>query len=59
MTYIGAKAQKKSARYSSVFALFVFVLGAAVAYWALTALFPAELHEVGQWLRAKFAALRI
>ena len=56
MTYIGAKGQKKPG--GQVLALLVFAIGAAAAYWVLTALFPAELHEVGQWLQAKVAALR-
>jgi hypothetical protein len=56
MTYIGAKAQKKPKSY--LFALLVFALCAAAAYWALTALFPVELQQVGQWLHAKFDALR-
>lgn len=56
MTYRGSTRQKKSGH--SLFALLVLAIGAAVAYWALTALFPAELHQVGQWLQVKFAALR-
>ncbi|QNP40034.1 hypothetical protein [Lysobacter solisilvae (ex Woo and Kim 2020)] len=56
MTYIGAKGRKKSG--SSLFALLVLAIAAAVACWALLALFPVELHQVGQWLQAKFDALR-
>jgi hypothetical protein len=56
MTYIGAKGRKKPARH--LFALLVLAIGAAAAYWALVTLFPVELHQVGQWLQAKFDALR-
>lgn len=56
MTYIGAKGQKKPGRY--LFALLMLAICAAAAYWALTTLFSAELHQVGQWLQVKFAALR-
>jgi hypothetical protein len=56
MTYIGAKGRKQPGH--GWFALLVLAIGAAAAYWALTALFPDELHQVGQWLQAKFAALR-
>ncbi len=38
-------------------ALLVLVVFAAAAYWALTTLFPAELHQSAQWLQAKFGAL--
>ena len=38
-------------------ALLIFVVFGAAAYWALTTLFPAELHQTGQWLQAKFEAL--
>jgi len=55
MTYRGSTRQKKSGH--SLFALLVLAIGAVAAYWALTTLFPVELHQVGQWLQAKFAAL--
>jgi len=56
MTYIGARRRKQSR--GSVLALLVFAACAAAAYWALTALFPDELHQVGQWLLAKIDAPR-
>lgn len=55
MTYIGVKGRKNPGYW---LALLVFAMCAAAAYWALTTLFPTELHQVGQWLQAKFAALR-
>ncbi|GAB3358317.1 hypothetical protein [Lysobacter tyrosinilyticus] len=56
MTYIGTKGQKKQGR--PWLALSVFAIWAVAVYLALTMLFPVELHQVVQWLQAKFAALR-
>jgi hypothetical protein len=31
---------------------------AVAGWWTVTTLFPIELHQVGQWMQAKFESLR-
>jgi hypothetical protein len=56
MTSVGAKGHKKPGSY--LFALAVLAICGFAAYWAVTTLFPTELHQTGRWLHAKYEALR-
>ena len=56
MTPIGAKGRKMPGSY--LVALLALAISSFAAYWAVTTLFPVELHQTGQWLQAKFEALR-
>jgi hypothetical protein len=55
MTDIGAKGRVKPGGYLR--ALLILAICLAAAYWAVTTLFPAELHQTGQWLHAKMGSL--
>lgn len=55
MTDIGAKERRKPGSYLRALLILAVCLGAA--YWAVTTLFPVELHQTGQWLHAKVGAL--
>jgi hypothetical protein len=55
MTNIGTNGRRKPGSYLRALLILAICLGAA--YWAVTTLFPAELHQTGQWLHAKIGAL--
>jgi hypothetical protein len=55
MTNIGTKGRRKPGSYLRALLILAICLGAA--YWAVTTLFPVELHQTGQWLHAKIGAL--
>lgn len=55
MTYINARSRRKPGSYLRALLILAICLGAA--YWAVTTLFPAELHQTGQWLHTKVSAL--
>ena len=56
MTYLGASGRKKRGGY--LFALLMLAIFGFAAWWAVTTLFPVELRQTGDWLHAKFEALR-
>jgi hypothetical protein len=41
-----------------LFALAVLAVFAFAAWWAVARLFPVELRQTGDWLHAKYEALR-
>ena len=55
MSHIGARGRRQPRSY--LLALLVLAIGAGAACWALTALFPTELQQAGQWMQAKVGAL--
>ena len=42
----------------SRFAVAIFIVAGVVAWWAITTLFPDELRQTGDWIQARFEALR-
>ncbi|HEY1139241.1 MAG TPA: hypothetical protein VGE88_03420 [Lysobacter sp.] len=40
-----------------IYSLAVLILAAIAIYWSFVTLFPVELHQIGQWVSGKFAAL--
>ncbi|MFC5570615.1 hypothetical protein ACFPN1_11145 [Lysobacter yangpyeongensis] len=56
MTHLTAR-KPAPRRGGYLFAVATLLLAAVAACWALTALFPYELHQVWYWLLARFQAL--